>query len=382
MQFADLVLSWLFDACFPLWASAGPDPRGGFRERLTLEGAPIDDAQTRVRVQARQTFVFAQAALMGWRRDTALDLVRRGAGIMLEGCRRPDFLFGKMMRAGGGLADPQPDLYDNAFCLMALAWAARALGEGRLLDEADRTLAALDAQMAHPFGGYLETLPKTLPRRQNPHMHLFEAALALHAADPSRGYLARADAIAALLQEKFLDAATGALREFFDDEWTPAAGPEGAIVEPGHMFEWSWLLGGYAKAKGVAPLAAQRTLYAAALPFADARGLAPQTADRHGRIRDGSRRTWPQTEALKAHLATLEAGDAAAAARADLVLSSLFTDYLDGVPKGLWRDHFDGDGRMLAQDAPASTGYHIVLALTEYVRVAGGGRAATADPRL
>ena len=34
----------------------------------------------------------------------------------------------------------------------------------------------------------------------------------------------------------------GFLREFFDADWRPAAGEDGRLVEPGHQFEWAWLL--------------------------------------------------------------------------------------------------------------------------------------------
>ena len=349
---------------------AGWDPRGGFRERLTLAGAPIEDATSRVRVQARQTYVFSQARLMNWRPDVAEALVRRGVDVILGLCRRPDLLFGKTLRAGGGLADPQPDLYDNAFCLMSLGWAARALDAPHLLDEADASLAALDSLMAHPYGGYRESLPHGLPRRQNPHMHLFEALLALHAADPRRGYLARASSILALLERHFVDADSGALREYFNDDWTPLASATNGAIEPGHMLEWSWLLGAYAAARKCAPLEVQKALYAAAMPFLDERGLAPQTAYIDGQVDDSSRRAWPQTEALKAHCAAFEAGDMGAMARADLTLQSLFADYLSGGPAGGWRDHFNAHGALLSVDMPASTGYHIVLALAEYLRVA------------
>lgn len=360
---------WLFEACFPFWAARGVDPRGGFRERLTLDGAPIEDATSRVRVQARQTFVFAEAVRLGWQVETARALVRRGVDILLGPCRRQDQLFGRIVAAGGGLADPEADLYDNAFCLLALAAASQALKAPTLLDEADATLAALDAAMAHPSGGYREALSPPRLRRQNPHMHLFEALLALNAADPARGYLRRADALSALLIERFTGR-DGYLREWFLDDWSPAPPPEGDLVEPGHMFEWVWLLGAQARSANGQPSPAQRALYAAALPFLDGRGLAPQSADVRGRIVDAGRRAWPQTEVVKAHCAAFEAGDAAALARATQTLDSLFTDYLAGVPAGGWRDRFSADGAPLAEDMPASTGYHIVLALSEYLRTA------------
>ncbi len=40
----------------------------------------------------------------------------------------------------------------------------------------------------------------------------------------------------------FIDAETGGLREFFKADWTPYDGEKGRIMEPGHQFEWAWLL--------------------------------------------------------------------------------------------------------------------------------------------
>ena len=36
---------------------------------------------------------------------------------------------------------------------------------------------------------------------------------------------------------------------------------------------------------------------------------------------------------------------------------------------GGWIDHFAADGAVIAKDMPASTGYHVVLALAELIRV-------------
>ncbi|MBY0422074.1 MAG: AGE family epimerase/isomerase [Parvularculaceae bacterium] len=351
------VKRWLFEDAFPFWSEAGPDPRGGFRERLALNGSPIADPTSRVRVQARQTVVFSHARALGWEPATSVGHVARGAEILLRGCRRADGLFGKIMAAGGGLASDEPDLYDNAFCLLALAHAARTLADPRLLDVADVVLAALDGTLGHPRGGYQESLPPRLPRRQNPHMHLFEALLALAAVDPSRDYLARAATLAALFERRFVDRSTSALVEYFDDGWTPLAGH----VEPGHHFEWSWLLGEHARATRRPPSPTQRALYTAALPFLDAEGQAPQTAMIGGGAVDATRRAWTQTETLKAHVAMSD--DRAALT----TLAGLVRHHLAGAPAGAWLDHVAADGALLATDIPASTGYHIVLAFDVFL---------------
>ena len=86
-------------------------------------------------------------------------------------------------------------------------------------------------------------MPATLPLQSNPHMHLFEAALAgCEVCSESSLWKPLADEIAELALTQFIDAGSGALREFFDARLEAGAGLEGRIVEPGHQFEWAWLL--------------------------------------------------------------------------------------------------------------------------------------------
>ncbi|MBL4879198.1 MAG: AGE family epimerase/isomerase, partial [Hyphomonas sp.] len=106
---------WLFEACFPLWSERGVSESGLFREMLSLDHMPVAEEFTRVRVQARQTFVFAQAALLGWKPDTARDLVEQGVRTLSGLARREDGLVGHSIKAdASGLADDRPDLYDLA----------------------------------------------------------------------------------------------------------------------------------------------------------------------------------------------------------------------------------------------------------------------------
>jgi mannose/cellobiose epimerase-like protein (N-acyl-D-glucosamine 2-epimerase family) len=51
-----------------------------------------------------------------------------------------------------------------------------------------------------------------------------------------------ADEIAELALSKFIDPKSGGLREYYDGDWNAAPGVDGRIVEPGHQFEWAWLL--------------------------------------------------------------------------------------------------------------------------------------------
>ncbi|MEO0981516.1 MAG: AGE family epimerase/isomerase [Pseudomonadota bacterium] len=359
--------AWLTSACFPLWRAEGVDG-GLFREALDLQARASDGDTTRVRVQARQAYVYCEAARLGWEPEAAETLAALGLDALLEQARRPDGLFGRRLHAdGSGLAEETADLYDTAFCLHAFAHAAMQFPNlrARCQTAADATLAAVDKELADPTGGYAEAKPRPAHRLQNPHMHFLESCLALHAAFPDKGHLDRALAIKALARERFIDPETGALLEYFEPDWRRAEGDKGDVVEPGHQFEWVWLLDRCAAMAGEALAPEAERLYEIGVRSLDEDGRAIMAINRAGDVVDGSRRTWVQTEALKAHLAMWARGDETAGARAMQAFDVLMDEYL--TPEGGWIDHYDADGGVLAADMPASTGYHVVLALAELI---------------
>ena len=363
--------SWLTDSCFPLWAEHGLTPAGFFHEALTLDHDEAAREVTRVRVQARQTYVFAEAWRLGWKRDTAARLANAGVAVLTGPALAPSGLPGKTLRYdGSGFADASADLYDIAFVLYALGEAARGPAPSPpTLAAASQILSAVDQHVRdRVHGGYAETLPAPQVRLQNPHMHLLEACLALHRADPDGGHLARASEIVDLFETRFTAGEGGLLGERFRPDWSLPEGNDAAIIEPGHQFEWVWLLHTWSRLAGrPLPEAAQR-LYAFSVSTLDEAGRACQEVTRAGAPHDASRRTWPQTEALKAHLAMLEQrGDQRHAAAACRSFDVLMDEYL--TEDGGWIDHFAADGSILAKDMPASTGYHVVLAFAELIRV-------------
>ncbi len=363
--------TWLFDSCFPLWAEQGLTTAGYFPESLTLDHDTLPRETTRVRVQARQTYVFTEAWRLGWKRDTAARLAQSGVQVLTGRALGPTGLPGRTVSTDGtGLVDSTPDLYDIAFVLFALAEAARGPGPaGNALAAAGGILAALDQHARDPVhGGYAEALPAPAIRLQNPHMHLLEACLALHRADPASAHLARAGEIIGLFETRFTAGEGGLLGETFKADWSLPDNADAGIVEPGHQFEWVWLLHTWARlVQKDLPDAANR-LYAFAASTLDDAGQACQAVTRSGAPHDPSRRTWPQTEALKAHLAMYEqSGEdryAMAACRSfDVLMDEFLTE------DGGWRDHFDAAGNLLSTDMPASTGYHVVLAFAELIRI-------------
>ena len=351
---------WLFDAALPLWASAGRNPAtGGFEEAIGWDGRAVE-TPLRARVQARQVYSFAVAGALGWTGPWR-EAVEGGLGF-ISAYRRPDGLYRTKVARDGAPVDETAVLYDQAFFLFAGAAAARAFPErcGALEGQALAHLDALEAHFRHPSGGFREAAGH--PFQSNPHMHLLEATMAWSELTGRARWGEVADRIAELCLTRFIDGETGALREIFDAHWRPAPGEPGRIVEPGHQFEWAWLLKRWSAARGHAgaEAAARRLLEIGASFGVDpARGVAFNALDDRFAPLDPIARLWPQTERIKAALALGAAAGEVAAACQGLQL------YLDVRPKGLWRDRLTPEGSFVDEPAPASSFYHIVCALNE-----------------
>ena len=121
------VNDWLFTHSFPFWMKSSVNPDGGFYERHTLSGEGIRGEDSRVRLQARQTYCFALAAELGWKPNFCELVVRQGMQVLTSDCRRPDGLYGTRVMPGTGLTNPGAETYDCAFALLAFSTALRVM---------------------------------------------------------------------------------------------------------------------------------------------------------------------------------------------------------------------------------------------------------------
>jgi mannose-6-phosphate isomerase len=364
----DRASAWLSGAALPLWGGAGVDETGAFHERLNFDGTPDLISNRRMRVQARQVYVFSEAAVRGWWMP-ARGVAERGFEALVRDCWRPDGEPGFLhtMTPDRRPLDLKRDTYDHAFGLFASAWYYKATGDARALQMAHEILDLLDARMADPVnGGFVEGLPAALPRRSDPHMHLLEACLEWTAATGEARFLDTARQMVGLFKARFFDPQTGTLGEYFNADLTPADGSGGQVMAPGHHFEWSWLLD-WAERSGTPSARAEGdVLYDMAMRHGlDAGGLAIDECDRSGRQVRKSRRAWPQTELIKAHLTQAQRGVAGKAEAAAKVTTDFLDSYLATDIPGLWMDQYDEAGRGVTDAAPASTLYHVVVAFRE-----------------
>ena len=348
-------LDWIAASALPVWATRGFDvARGRFHERLDAACSPLA-VPHRAMVQARQIFVFAHAARQGWSRDGAALAETATAALLrdfaVEDGDQTHFAFA-IDPISGAVTDNRRDAYAHAFVLFALAALHRLNGDPKLLETADRVIRFVEHRLTDPsHGGLFDALPPPAEKRQNPHMHLLEAYLFLAQTAPGRGYEERAVALVALARRHFLR--DGVLLEYFAPDWA-AVRP---TWEPGHHFEWVWLLAEFGELTGTRLPAEMDLLYqSAAKRGVAADGLLIDELAPDGRILKPSHRVWPHSEAIKA-----------AAVRGDQIFAeamaaNLMRHFLGRPFAGGWVDHVAPDGAPLVDHVPASTLYHLVLA--------------------
>jgi mannose/cellobiose epimerase-like protein (N-acyl-D-glucosamine 2-epimerase family) len=371
---------WLIELC-RTWLARLHDPAGGFFESLDSLGAAVANQRRATLVQARLTYVFSHAYLLSG--DPAFrEAARHGLAFLMRAARAPDGGWFRTVSIEGATLDNARDAYDHAFVLFALAWYCRATGDRTVIQLADATWEFMQHRLADPqYGGFFEEFAPgradvKLPRRQNPHMHLLEAVLALHAATDEKNWLRRAGALVDLFKQRFVDPRTGALIEFFGADWSVALGDEGRLREPGHQFEWVWLLAEYSRVSGDASVKpyAER-LFAFGSQFGlDADGAVFDGIDADGALVAGTKLLWPQTEYIKACVARAEwLNDDAARNAIDAHLALIAQRFMR--PDGAnWHNQLARDGSPAAPVTPARVLYHLFLAIAEVDRFA----AATA----
>jgi mannose/cellobiose epimerase-like protein (N-acyl-D-glucosamine 2-epimerase family) len=374
---AAALLGWATDAALPLWATAGFDfEHGRFEERLPLGAERLPDVPIRLLSQARQIYAYALAARRGWYPGAAT-LVERAYCSMVRDFRGRDGQDGWIfsIRRDGTVADPRRDFYAHTFVLLAIASYVQATGKRQALALADETLAFVDRHLrAAKGGGFLEGLPlSSALRRQNPHMHMFEGLLSLWECSEDARYLARAGELFDLFATRFFRADPGILGEYFTAALQPAEGVAGRIVEPGHHYEWVWLLRRFGQISGRSVQPYVDVLYDFADRYGfDGAGLIVDELLVDGSHHAPSRRIWPIAEAVKANLVEARLGRPQSEGKAASLAVLLRDHFLTSDPAGGWHDRLDRNGACLSKFMPASTLYHVVCAIDELSQFSTG----------
>lgn len=369
----DRFVDWTRHTALPLWARRGFDSTTGrFEEALDFDGRPLP-LPHRAMVQARQIYVFAHASMLGWHEDAAILADQAMATLLDDFCitseGRTSVVFATDRR--GAVVAPALDSYTHAFVLFALAWVYRLTGQRRFLQVADQILAFVTEELTDPIHGGLldQTGAVDAFRRQNPLMHLLEACLALDEIAPDRGYLQQASDVIAIFERRLMR--RGIVVEYSSCDWKESIDEgRGDRWEPGHHYEWAWLLERYyqrsgqnlrEQAQGLCTLAAQ---HGHAMT-----GLIYDELSRDLTITGPDHRLWPHAEAIKAALCRHRGTEATPVDFAERMAELLMSRFLDRPFAGGWIDRINGFGLPRIDRVPASSLYHLMLAAAEAARI-------------
>ncbi|HEV3156074.1 MAG TPA: AGE family epimerase/isomerase [Candidatus Baltobacteraceae bacterium] len=367
---------FLATGMLPYWVRNGWETAsGGLHERLDSDGRPIILGYRRLTTIARQLFVFSRGA-RDFPTAASADSAHRCYAELLRGFRdtRHGGWYFKLDLDGSPI-DRTKDLYASAFVVFGLTEYASIFGVPQAAELAVETLALLHKKLFQTDGWLAPAAtedwrPLDRSLQANPHMHLLEAAVSSHSltgADAARQLI---DRIAELYEQRLIDRRTGTLREFFDNAGQPHP-QDGHIREPGHHFEWYWIIHQLPDERRKMELAnISETMFAWGRRHGiDSRngGIFDQV-DEKGSVLRETKRLWAMTEGVKAFAAAYRIRqDPDDLRQLATLVEFLFDAYLR--PDGTWIEILNRDLSPFQTWMPPTTCYHLYLGLSEAVRL-------------
>jgi mannose/cellobiose epimerase-like protein (N-acyl-D-glucosamine 2-epimerase family) len=371
-------IDWFWQAFLPAWIDRAHDPKAiGFYDLLDKDGQPAQRNHRSFLAQARLLFTFSHLALQS--NTPAFHTAARHAHDALPHFQKASGLYRRAITATGArTGDANDDLatsYDQCFPILGLAtW-----GKLHPTDDVTPAMEALWANigtllrdpatglMLEHDGGFDPAAPSSPNRAQNPHMHLYEAALQAYAMTRNPVWMDRAQSMRTIGLKYFFDPDSGTITEFLTPDLAPLPGRDGQRREVGHQCEWAWLL---LREVALGGDPALQSIATRLMAFADRYGFAPDgilqgaaldAVSADATWHENRFLLWPQTEAIKAN--AVRAATQAHAEQAKALALLMFRNYFSG--RAAYANQLDAQGRAIWPDALSRLHYHLVLALTE-----------------
>ena len=336
----------------PLWQGLGWNAELALPyEALDAEHRPLPPQRYRAMACARQLYLFS--SLIG---EPAVPTAQDRAAALFRSLQQHfhDAEHGGWfysIDAYGLPLDQRKDLYTHAFIIFACAHYWAKVREPLVESVLNAALEVVAVRFATDDGLYEASLDRDWSSLesgplQNPLMHLAEAFLATLAVREDAGVQTALGRLCDALQRRFIDRQHGVMMEK----------PLGAVdnwFEPGHQFEWFFLLESSPQLKGTLLHSALERAFV----YAEQAGVDPQTGtvsgmlDINGTVRDGTQRIWAQAEYLRA--LTLRPGSQELLGRQ---LNALQQRFLHA---GGWYECLDAAGTVSRRDMPSTTPYHL-----------------------
>ncbi|RMR03274.1 N-acylglucosamine 2-epimerase [Pseudomonas savastanoi pv. glycinea] len=348
----------------PVWLGPGWNAQLALPyEAVDAEHLPLPPQRYRAMACARQLFLFSSLI-----DDPAVPEAATRAAALFRSLQRH---FHDAEHGGwfysidpqGAPLDRRKDLYTHAFIIFACAQYWARVREPLVESVLNAALDVVAEQFADDDGLYEAVLDEDWATMgsgplQNPLMHLAEALLATVEVRADEATLATLNELAAAMQRRFVDSQHGVMLEKpleAVDNW----------YEPGHQFEWYFLLESSPHLRG----SALHQSLSTAFIHAEAQGVDAKTGavaaalTSDGHIQDGTQRIWAQAEYLRA--LTLRPGSEAALGKQLLALQKRFL-HASG-----WNECLDANGQVSRSDMPSTTPYHLAtcyIGLARYFR--------------
>jgi mannose-6-phosphate isomerase len=336
----------------PLWQGPGWNAELALPyEALDAEHRPLPPQRYRAMACARQLYLFS--SLIG---EPAVPTAQDRAAALFRSLQQHfhDAEHGGWfysIDAYGVPLDQRKDLYTHAFIIFACAHYWAKVREPLVESVLNAALEVVAVRFATDDGLYEASLDRDWSSLesgplQNPLMHLAEAFLATLAVRDDADVQTALGTLCNALQRRFIDHQHGVMMEK----------PLGAVdnwFEPGHQFEWFFLLESSPQLKGTLLHSALERAFV----YAEQAGVDPQTGtvsgmlDINGTVRDGTQRIWAQAEYLRA--LTLRPGSQELLGRQ---LNALQQRFLHA---GGWYECLDAAGTVSRRDMPSTTPYHL-----------------------
>ncbi|WP_345815576.1 AGE family epimerase/isomerase [Paraburkholderia sp. PREW-6R] len=343
-QFAGVVL--------PMWRGAGFNTSLNLPYEAVSADAhrPLPAVRYRAMACARQLFVFSQAGEAAHAQTLFDSLVHT-----FHDTRHGGWFYS--VDAQGAPLDTTKDLYTHAFVVFACAEFGRRSGNRHALETVHRTSALIESKFAADGDLFNAALSAdfasvTGTPIQNPLMHLTEAWLAARAATRDNAFDAALRRLAGAIAAHFVHVPTGCVAEL-------PVGARDNLLEPGHQFEWYWLV---KQAPELFEAYGLNDALERAFSFAQRHGVDAETGgvcaslDENGAIRDATQRIWAQTEYLRA---LASHGDAASRDALPRQIALFRQRFLR--PEG-WFECKTPAGEVARADMPSTTPYHLATA--------------------
>ena len=349
----------------PLWQGPGWNAEMALPyEALNAQQQPLPAERYRAMACARQLYLFSSRIEQPGARERAAALFR-SLQRHFHDAEHGGWFYS--IDAQGKPLDRRKDLYTHAFIIFACAHYWGQVREQLVESTLNAALSVVAERFARDDGLYEASLDEDWSDLgsgplQNPLMHLAEAFLATLSVRDDQAVENALQTLAKAMQEHFIDAEHGVMLEK----------PRGAVdnwFEPGHQFEWFFLLESSALLRG----SELHTSLDRAFAYAEQCGVKESAVlamlDADGKVRDATQRIWAQAEYLRA-LALRPGG-------AGKVLTQLQALQQHFLHAGGWYECRDASGAVSRSDMPSTTPYHLATCLEGLLKQSRGKPAPT-----